>query len=62
MRLNAQQLDELVHHLVHRQSNAEKGSAEYSSAREALIKLMAQYPDAGHMVDEHRSNMGEQWD
>jgi len=58
MPLDDEQLDELVHHLVHRRANAEKGSQEASSASAALQKLFEQYPQAVHLAMEHVHNMG----
>jgi hypothetical protein len=34
------------------------GSSRNRAAVEAIRKLIATYPDAGHMVEEHISNMG----
>ena len=49
-RLNPKQLDELVHHLVHRREAA------------ALEKLDQDYPEAGHLMSEHNANLGYQQD
>jgi hypothetical protein len=61
-KLTPKQLDELVHHLVHRRENAAEGSDEYNAAVEALTKLDQDYPEAGHLMDEHNANLGYQQD
>ena len=56
--LSPEQLDELVLHLVIRRSYAKEGSKEAKAAVAALEKVMAQYPEAQHLAEEHVANMG----
>jgi hypothetical protein len=60
--LNDEQLDELTLRLVVHRSNVKEGTPEHDRVVEALRKIRTQYPQAGHMIDKHVLNMGEQWD
>ena len=55
-------MDELVLHLLIRRSNAKEGSDEYNAAHAALRKLIAQYPDAQHLAEDHVSNIPAGYD
>ena len=52
------QLDATVLHLIHRLEAAEKGSAEWHAAREAIGKFIEKYPDDGFYAQEYNSNLG----
>ena len=56
--MDEKQLDATVSHLIHRLEAAEKGSAEWHAACEAIGKFTEKYPDDGLYAQEHNSNLG----
>ena len=55
--MDEKQLDATVSHLIHRLEAAEKGSAEWHAACEAIGKFIGKYPDDGFYAREHNSNL-----
>jgi hypothetical protein len=56
-RLTDEQLDELLHILVHK-LHSNRDDTDKDKLREALDKLRDDYPNANHMIEEHVGNMG----